>query len=498
MLPHRDLGLCAVLHLAFHFLQVYCVERRPLPDFRNASANGWKDHYVFPGKVLQKGKPGCYNPISSTTNLKHMRKCIASSSDGEGLQLLKVTETIRGGHNYFHSIRNTVASDLRRDGCTDEQVGGVLWDVPNSTLMNMAYQRRGTPAAAVCRSGFLAHEQRSVVLDYLDMEAPPDDVVRRVFLPMQPFEELEHARRLHRDSSTTSKQIDYSLENVLEVMCFMAILVVRSMGAGIMRTYPDSSIWRLPFVNDARPYIQMCESTGQLSKEACEARHTLAFKTANAGFRILSDEAKVAHQQSQASLMATHNLAVSTHNIVQSLVLQRPGLLPSPLASGANCIPDVLPPLPVGPVHVPAMPQPAAPHTPLQLRAPSVAAVTSSPQAISPRHLASHGNSIQSLVAEWFDGDNPLKDHKSTSYRRSLLEGFEGKNRSAEAARLRNLFCTRSLLMANIAPDGERPSAESIAEWQQRVEMLPLHSRSISGLLRSLRRSKQSTTEAAS
>ena len=125
---------------------------------------------MLPGRGIQ-ADGGCPNPVDGKTHLNHFKDAFAQTEDGPSM--LKMLEATAGGHHYIHGLRNSHGTALRAAGCTDEHIAGVNWDHAASNIMNMAYQRRGVPKAAVASAGFHSDDIRTVVVHHLDMPPPP-------------------------------------------------------------------------------------------------------------------------------------------------------------------------------------------------------------------------------------------------------------------------------------------------------------------------------------
>ena len=500
-------------------IYTYGVARYQLPDFLNSGVGGWRECPLFPGNKhpsvlymwafvfkahlhgmyhhkisvhifagssFKKNGGGCREPVHGTTHLEHLKKAFETTVDGK--QLRRVLDAARGGHKYKHALRNTVATGLRRDGCTNEQVAGILWDVPTTSIMDMAYQRHGVPAAAVTCAGFKPTEQYTAVLHHLDMPMPPDvvEACRHVFNPMKPFETLEAVQARHRDPSFPAHKIDYSLENALQVLCAMAELVVRSLGAGIMRSFPDSNVWKhlwqnFPDAKVVESYIAECESV-HLSPEACAARDEASHCRENAPFRMMVKRQDEAIQQ----------LRTTDHKVNCLLELSK---VQSPVpsarswSSSQHCN-NVSPPLShheeaapsCGMVTPPRVRQwvfsaetPNQPHTPTpapeEFHSPAAAKAHASDLPIHVPGLNIHDNSVASLVKEWFDGSNgwPALKDTGSQWRSSLVAGLTAEAACVSRNRIRDAMRCRRNLMLVVAPDNIRPCDAAIAYWQNRV-----------------------------
>ena len=103
---------------------------------------------------------------------------------------------------------------------------------------------------------------------------------------------------------------------------------------------------------------------------------------------------------------------------------------------------------------------------------------------LSPSHpkmpgLAIHGNSVSSVLAEWFDGKpgvDPLMScvHREV-WRASIIDSepvINSSSRRQAQARLRQAISCRVRLIGVLAPKNVRPGAAEVAVWQSRVDSL--------------------------
>ena len=477
VLPHRIPAQCTIIRLGMCILYTYSVAKRPLPDFANSGDGGWREHFLFSGQAQMAGKPGCYNPLTQKSHLDALKRAFGRTSSG--LLLMKIFENIKGGHKYHHALRTTVATALRGDGCTNEQVSGLLWDHQHGGIMDMAYSRRRVPAAALCRAGFQAHQLKTAVIDHLDMPGPPEDAVRAVFEPMRPFELLESLLLKYGDPLFPSAQIDYSLLCFTTTLCKMADLVLRGMGARLHIDLPLSDIWRLPFAARPDVAVYLSECGAYLTPAACKARQYAALQREMPEVQMMMEQTQKAIDVGNATQLSVQRLRED----IGLATITSPALLSQlDVTSSLEAVVCATPSCPTtGAAGVPgamAVAEMSHPSTPPRT---SPALIT---PFLSPSHpkmpgLAIHGNSVSSVLAEWFDGKpgvDPLMScvHRE-DWRASIIDSepvINSSSRRQAQARLRQAISCRVRLIGVLAPKNVRPGAAEVAVWQSRVDSL--------------------------
>ena len=476
ILPHRKVELCAVIRTALSIIATYSLHRRPVPDFNNPGKGGWRDHPLLPGRGIQ-ADGGCPNPVDGKTHLNHFKDAFAQTEDGPSM--LKMLEATAGGHHYIHGLRNSHGTALRAAGCTDEHIAGVNWDHAASNIMNMAYQRRGVPKAAVASAGFHSDDIRTVVLHHLDMPPPPVEACRHVFDPIKPYELLEALLVKHRDPSTPASEIDCSLENFLRLLCKLAELVLRGLGAGLMEKQPKSPLWQLPFAlrKDVRQYIIECQ-TIHLTQDACRARVEAAH------LRVHPDSAHIArHLQQLHSLILQQSppRAMHTATGLTSPTVQLPADLCAPSSSVLDAA--ILSSPTAQRLAEPSAPsssvlEDAHPGTTCALFGASGPLVSESVLPPSPSRcvasfpgLGIHQFSVASVVKEWFHGSDTciaLKNNGDKAWRDLLVKHVTNpEDRARSRGHIRDAIAARKRLMKVLAPDGTEPSSDKVAGWQK-------------------------------